>query len=110
MRFLVGVVIVVAIAAFATRPDAQALDAKIVGDLQVEASNLAVGAGDDLVSGVAKLTCSLSPAECARLIRAARTLEVSELYLARRARVTFGEDPALTCVGAFTQWTCRSVQ
>lgn len=107
MRFLAGLAVLIAIAAFATRPDAQSLDDKIVGDLQVEASNLGVGAEDDLISGIAKLGCSLSPADCARLIRSAMTIEVSELWLARSATVSFDDEPALTCVGAFTQWTCR---
>lgn len=110
MRFLAGLSVIVALAAFATRPDAKSLDDKIVGDLQVEASNLSVDGGDNLVSGVAKLTCSLSPEDCARLIRSAMSIEVSELYIARTAAVSFAEEPALSCVGAFTQWTCQAVE
>ena len=110
MKYLAGLVLIIAIAAFATRPDAASLDDKIVGDLRVEASNLSVEGGDDIVSGIAKLTCSLSPADCARLIRAGMTIEVTELYLARRASVAFADEPAFSCLGAFTQWTCRPVE
>jgi len=109
VRFLAGLALIVAIAAFATRPSARALDEMIVGDLQVEASNLSVGAQDDVLSGIAKLGCAFSPEDCARLIRAAMTIEVTELWVARRATVSFADEPALSCVGAFTQWTCRPV-
>lgn len=110
MRFAIGFLVLLAIGAFATRPDAQSLDEMIVGELQVEASNLSVGGGDDIVSGIAKLTCSLSPEDCARLIRAAMEIEVSDLYLARSARVSFGDEPAMNCLGLFTQWTCRPLE
>jgi len=110
MKFAVAFVILLAIGAFATRPGAAALDEMIVSDLQVEAANLGVGEGDDVISGLARLACSVSAAECARLIRAGMTIEVSELYVARSARVAFGDDPALRCLGVFTQWTCRPLE
>lgn len=110
MKFVAAFLIVLAIGAFATRPGAAALDDMIVSDLQVEAANLGVGQDDDLISGIAKLACSVSAAECARLIRSAMTIEVSELYVARTARVAFGDDPALRCLGVFTQWTCSPVE
>lgn len=110
MKYLAGLVLIIAIAAFATRPDAASLDDKIVGDLRVEAANLGVGASDDVVSGLAKLACSVSADECARLIRAAMTIEVTDLYVAQTARVAFGDEPALSCIGAFTQWTCSPVE
>lgn len=109
MRFLAGLVLIVAIGAFATRPSAMALDEMIVGDLQVEASNLSVGAQDNVIAGIARLGCALNPSECARLIRAAMSIEITELWVARTATVSFVQGPALTCVGAFTQWTCRPV-
>jgi len=109
MRFLAGLALIVAIGAFATRPSAMALDEMIVSDLQVEASNLSVGAQDTVIAGIAKLGCALNASECARLVRAAMSIEVTELWVARTATVSFADEAALTCVGAFTQWTCWPV-
>lgn len=98
--------VVLAIAAYALRPDVASLEDKVGRDLVSVAEDLSVTEADDVVSGVLKVTCSINAAQCAQLIQAAMDVETADFYVAREARVTIAGEPALRCVGAFTQWTC----
>ena len=98
--------VIVVVAGYATRPDTEALNERVVSDLMAAAQNLNLGEGDDILLGFAKVACSSNAEGCARLIRSAMTVQTQDFYVAREARIDFGEEPAFRCVGAFTQWTC----
>ena len=102
--------VVLAIAAFALKPDVPALEDKITEDLTRAAADLSVNREDDVLSGTLKVLCSVNADGCARVIRSGMEIQSADFYVALEARVDLAGSPALRCFGAFTQWTCWSEQ
>lgn len=105
MRTLALLALVLAIAAWATRPGPEAFDAMLRAAIAEKVATTDVDASGDAVATLALVGCKLRPGDCFQALRA--TLDVTFDRGLFTTRATVRGLTEATCTGAFTRFFCR---
>jgi hypothetical protein len=105
IRALILIFILLAVAAFFTRPDARAAESALREQLLMAVAREDIGAGRGAAGNIALLTCKIRPSECYDLLRSQIEARFTDNYLFTRFEVQgFGKQAR--CIGAFTTFLC----
>ena len=110
---LIGLLAVLALvlagAAYATRPGLADFDALLKSQIEAKIATTDVGASDDALGTVALIGCKLRPTDCVSLIRQSLDVVEEQHVLYSRFHITASKRD-LTCTGAFTKiWCSRPI-
>ncbi|MGQ0567132.1 MAG: hypothetical protein ACT4OK_18985 [Gemmobacter sp.] len=106
IRFLVVLLVVVALAAIVTRPGPAAFDAMLDRVIRDRVANTDIGTGGEALPTLALAACKLRPTDCVALVREALEVRIDEGLFVTRVSVE-GLGRTMTCRGAFTRFFCR---
>lgn len=103
--WLAGVVGLIAIAAWATRPALPAFEALLKTELQARIATSDIGTEGDPLATLALLGCKLRPSDCYDLVRDNLDIQIEERAFFTRFRIK-GFRRETSCTGAFTRIWC----
>lgn len=107
-RWIALLVILLAVAAWLTRPGEAAFDDMLRDRLEVQIATADVDDAQDPIAAIALVACKLRPSGCFELVREGLEVSVEDrlLYTTIRAE---GFGSRTVCTGAFTRLWCREV-
>jgi hypothetical protein len=104
---IVAILLLVGIAAAATRPGPAAFDAMLADAIRARIANTDIGANeDDAIGTIALAACKLRPTDCIEIVRQTLDVTFDEGLFVTRATVR-GLSREASCIGAFTRFFCR---
>ena len=107
IRFLLALLVVVALAAYLTRPGPAAFDAMLDRLIRDRVAQTDIGTGGEALPTLALAACKLRPTDCVALVREALDVRMDEgLFMTRDSVEGLGR--MMSCRGAFTRFVCRS--
>ncbi|MCB2115774.1 MAG: hypothetical protein KDE00_05590 [Rhodobacteraceae bacterium] len=104
--FLAVLALVLAGAAYATRPGLADFDAMLKSQIEAKLASTDVGASDDALGTVALIGCKLRPTDCIALIRESLDVTEEQHLLFTRFDIAAAKRK-VTCTGAFTKIWCK---
>lgn len=109
LKWLVILIAVGAVAAWATRPGIDDFDALLKAELERRIATSDIGTEGDAVATIALIGCKLRPSDCFELVRETLDVKVEDKTFFTRF-VVKGLGHEANCTGAFTRiWCSESV-
>ena len=109
IRFLLALLVVVALAAYLTRPGPAAFDAMLDRLIRDRVAQTDIGTGGEALPTLALAACKLRPTDCVALVREALDVRMDEGLFMTRVSVE-GLGRRMSCRGAFTRFVCRGAE
>lgn len=106
-KFILVVLVILAVAAFATNPSRADVEAEIEARLLSEIDAFDPASQNDPVLQLISGACQLGRNACAGFIRSLMDVQYEDRILYSAITVTFGNDVAKSCVGVLTRVLCR---
>lgn len=105
IRLLIVLAVVVAAAAYVTRPGPAAFDAMLDAAIRDRVASTDIGAGGEALPTIALAACKLRPTDCVAIVRQSVEVTFEQRLFTTRARVE-GFGRSTICTGAFTRFFC----
>ncbi len=104
-RLIVGLLVVLAVAGFLTRPGADEVEAELREGLYQRLFTTEIDAGRDMLGNAAIIACRLDPATCFDVLRQGLEVRYEDRWLYAKVEVE-GFRRRAECWGAFGQFWC----
>ncbi len=105
MRFLIGLLVLAAVAAYFTKPEEADAEAVLREQVMIGVAKEDIGQGRSTAENLALTACKLRPNDCYDLLRSGLDVTYTDQHLFLKVDLE-GYERRATCYGAFGQFVC----